>query len=276
LTPRTRIARRRLRCRNPSKPIFFPDNFPDEIFYQLADSTVTLPGGGKAVSSFNLEGAFGGGPVKANDQIVFGRVRFFYKGLQPGATYRITHPYGVDEIQADASGAIRFTEDGGLSIGNFGEALNSRIGPFLKWDTGAPAGYLGDGVTAHAVTGSPYNTNFVHIEAIKAPDADTPLTPLDVQNNQFTVMGKLATTGGVGVDRVTYSRSGTSGGTLDVSRTPKSTRSRWRSADPASTRRDSAARTAITKLASTSPGPRPPPSRSPTSVTCRRARSRCP
>src|SRR3954452_6023402 len=163
---------------DPSKPMSFPDNFPDEMFYQLADSAIlpadlsaadaTAHPAFKAVSSFNLEGAFGGGPPKAKDQIVFGRVRFFYKGLVPGAKYRITHPYGVDEETADDAGAIRFTEDGGVSIGQFGEALNSRIGPWLQWDTGAPAGYLGDGATEHNITGSPYSTNLVHIQGLPA------------------------------------------------------------------------------------------------------------
>jgi hypothetical protein len=200
---------------DPSKPMSFPDNFPDEMFYQLADNTITLPGGGKAVSSFNLEGAFGGGVPKAGDQIVFGRVRFAFRGLQPGATYRVTHPYGVDELTADGSGAIKFTEDGGLSIGQFGEALNSRIGPFLQWDTGAPAGYLGDGATPHAITGSPYSTNYVRIQGVVGPKGEA-ADPLDVQSNLFTVMGKRATIGGVGVDRMTYSRSDSTGGMLDV------------------------------------------------------------
>ncbi len=211
---------------DPSKPRSFPDNFPDEFFYQLADSVIlpadlsaadaTAHPSFKAVSSFNLEGAFGGGPPKANDQIVFGRVRFFYKGLVPGAKYRITHPYGVDEETADDAGAIRFTEDGGVSIGQFGEALNSRIGPFLQWDTGAPAGYLGDGATEHNITGSPYATNFVHIQGIAGAGPADPVDTLDVTKTQFTVMGKKATTSGVGVDRVTYSRTTASDGILDV------------------------------------------------------------
>jgi hypothetical protein len=201
---------------DPSKPMSFPDNFPDEMFYQLADSTITDPAipAFKAVSSFNLEGAFGGGVPKANDQIVFGRVRFFYKGLPTDTKFRITHPYGVDELTSDGSGAIRFTEDGGLSIGQFGEALNSRIGPFLQWDTGAPAGYLGDGATEHAITGSPYSTNFVEIQSLGAdglPDGQ-----FDEKSPLFTVMGKKATTAGVGVDRVTYSRTTASDGMLDV------------------------------------------------------------
>src|SRR5919202_1474674 len=85
---------------DPSKPM----NFPDEAFYQLADSTITDPAipAFKAVSSFNLEAAFGGGAPKANDQIVFGRVRFFYKGLPADTKFRITHPYGVDELSSGA------------------------------------------------------------------------------------------------------------------------------------------------------------------------------
>jgi hypothetical protein len=201
---------------DPSKPMSFPDNFPDEAFYQLADSVITDPAipAFKAVSAFNLEAAFGGGVPKANDQIVFGRVRFFYKGLPTDTKFRITHPYGVDEVSSDGDGAIRFTEDGGLSIGQFGEALNSRIGPFLQWDTGAPAGYLGDGATEHAITGSPYNTNYVQIQSLGAdgqPDGQ-----FDEKSTLFTVMGKKATTSGVGVDRVTYSRTTASDGLLDV------------------------------------------------------------
>jgi hypothetical protein len=201
---------------DPSKPMSFPDNFPDEAFYQLADSTITDPAvpAFKAVSSFNLEAAFGGGVPKANDQIVFGRVRFFYKGLPANTKFRITHPYGVDELESDASGNIRFTEDGGLSIGQFGEALNSRIGPFLQWDTGAPAGYLGDGATEHAITGSPYSTNYVQIQSVGADGA--PDGQFDEKSALFTVMGKKATTSGVGVDRVTYSRTSASDGMLDV------------------------------------------------------------
>jgi hypothetical protein len=201
---------------DPSKPMSFPDNFPDEAFYQLADSTITdaaIPNL-KAVSSFNLEAAFGGGTAKASDQIVFGRVRFFYKGLPKDTKFRITHPYGVDELTSDGTGAIRFTEDGGLSIGQFGEALNSRVGPFLQWDAGAPDGYLGDGATEHAITGSPYSTNYVQIQSLGADGK--PDGTFDEKSTLFTVMGKKATTSGVGVDRVTYSRSTASDGMLDV------------------------------------------------------------
>jgi len=39
-------------------PIAFPGNFPDEFFYFLASSTLTLPGGGRAVLTSGLEAAF--------------------------------------------------------------------------------------------------------------------------------------------------------------------------------------------------------------------------
>src|SRR5689334_13181822 len=30
---------------DPTRPISFPDNYPDEVFYMLADATLTLPTG---------------------------------------------------------------------------------------------------------------------------------------------------------------------------------------------------------------------------------------
>src|SRR3954449_13496345 len=210
-----------------TKPVSFPDNFPKEFFYQLAQSSFTLPSGAKALGVFDLEGSFAPPATTAPDQqIVFGRVRFRIEGLQAGATYTITHPYGVDQLVA-TNGSINYTEDVGLAPGQFGDALNSRIGPFLKWDPNvapaAPAGYTGDGITAHAITGSPMGTDFFRIEgpgvgigAALANQCPTP-SPDCVQNTQFIVQGKLATTAGVNVDRAMYSRAaGAQGGTLDV------------------------------------------------------------
>ncbi|MDP9695929.1 UNVERIFIED_ORG: hypothetical protein J2X79_003506, partial [Arthrobacter globiformis] len=55
-------------------PISFPGNFPDEAFYMLAGSELTLPGGGKAVLVLGLEAAFAN-TVTEGDQVVFGRQR---------------------------------------------------------------------------------------------------------------------------------------------------------------------------------------------------------
>ena len=83
-----------------------------------------------------LEAAFANGGPAVGDQISFGRVRIRVENLVPGATYRVTHPYGVDVFQADeATRSINFTEDIGIGApGDFQGALNSRIGPFLTWD----------------------------------------------------------------------------------------------------------------------------------------------
>jgi hypothetical protein len=191
-----------------TKPIAFPDNFPEEAFYMLVGSGIDVPGGGQLVSTFALEAAFANEVVQG-DQMVFGRVRFIGKDLTPNATYTITHPYGVDELTADDTGTIKYTQDVGVSPGQFGGALDSRIGPFLRWDQGAPAGYLGDPDVEHTVTGSPNNTNYVKLELGKATDADRSLV---AQNDLFTVQGKYATNGGVDVNGATYSN----GGTIDV------------------------------------------------------------
>ena len=221
---------------DPTAPISFPDNFPAEVFYMAAGTDQPLAGGGRAVSTFALEGAFATDTAAAGEQITFGRVRFFYKGLKAGSTYTITHPYGKDKIvaeqdpgAADGVGRIRYTQDIDPVRGQFGGALNSRIGPFLKWDPAAapaaPAGYVGDPDVDHAVVGSPYNTNFVRVEgpglaatpADQCPNPPAGANPADcIQTSLFSLQGKYATNGGVDVDRVTYSRSTASGGTIDV------------------------------------------------------------
>ena len=221
---------------DPSAPVSFPDNFPAEVFYMAAGTDQALAGGGRAVSSFALEGSFASDNPAPGDQITFGRVRFFYKGLKAGAAYTITHPYGKDKIVAEQDpgaaagvGRIRYTQDVEPVRGQFGGALNSRIGPFLKWDPAvapaAPAGYVGDPDVDHAIVGSPYGTNYVRIEgpglAATAADRCSPVpagaNPDDcIVTKLFSLQGKYASNGGVDVDRVTYSREDADGGTIDV------------------------------------------------------------
>src|SRR4051812_28514018 len=218
---------------DPDAPVSFPDNFPAELFYMSAGTDQDLAGGGRAVSTFSLEGAFATDAAAPGEQISFGRVRFFYKGLKTGATYTITHPYGKDKIVAEQDpgaaagvGRIRYTQDIDPVRGQFGGALNSRIGPFLTWDPAvapaAPAGYIGDPDVDHAVVGSPYSTNFVRIEgpglaataADQCPDPPAGANPADcIQTSLFSLQGKYASNGGVDVDRATYSRSAAGGGT---------------------------------------------------------------
>jgi hypothetical protein len=218
---------------DPTQPPTFPGNFPDEFFYQQAgaDSLVSA-GGNKVLAEFDLEGAFGSGPVKAGDQITFARTRYkIVDGLQPNTDYKVTQPYGTDTIHTDA-GATGFfvTEDVGVVPGDFSGALKGRVGPFLQWDNTAPAppaGYVGDGVTPHAVTGSSFNTNFVRIQGpgIGGAAGTTNPNPCPttganayvgavndcIQTNNFVLVGKKSTLGGVDVTRATYERNATGG-----------------------------------------------------------------
>src|SRR3954454_14114687 len=120
---------------HPDQPVSYPDNFPDEFFYQLAGATVTDAADGIDLSiGMDLEGAWAAGEVVEGDQMVFGRIRIRDKGI-PDGEYRVIHPYGIDQFVADGGG-INYTQDIGTTPGAFGQALASRVGPFLKW---APA-----------------------------------------------------------------------------------------------------------------------------------------
>jgi len=80
---------------------------------------------------------------RAGLQLVFSRLRIRILGLQPLATYTITHPYGVETLIANNQGAINQTIDTGiLAPGFFGPVSpGSRVGDtYLKWDAALPPG----------------------------------------------------------------------------------------------------------------------------------------
>ena len=128
------------------------------------------------------------------------------------------------------------TEDIGVGgVGDFSGALGGRVGPFLTWDT-YPADpalkpdaagkdtYIGDGVTAHKIKGSPYDTNIFRIEGPginpsptldACPTVSGPISDC-IETDLFTVQGKLATTSGVTAEQATYSRTSPGSGTIDV------------------------------------------------------------
>ncbi len=88
---------------NPAAPISFPGNFPVEVFYQRAISSMTGPNGETFLLHLALEGSFLNGTTPlAGDQIVFTRVRVRATGVAPGATYTVTHPFGVETIIANS------------------------------------------------------------------------------------------------------------------------------------------------------------------------------
>ncbi len=188
--------------------------FPDEFFYQQASATLTLTGGAQATVGMDLEGAWANDKVVVGDEIVFGRVRIRFPA-PAGQKYRITHPYGIDEVVSD--GAVNFTEDISRTPRAFGGALGSRIGPFLKWDPAvapaAPAGYVGDPAVNHRVVGSPYGTNFVKVERIDA--AGTVLAEVG-RTDLFSIQGRYATNSGVNLDQATYTVGADGKGVVEV------------------------------------------------------------
>src|SRR5438445_3162568 len=187
---------------DPTLPISFPNNFPVELFYSRAISSITV-GTIKAVLNDQFEGSFANGAVAIpGDQVVFGRVRVRILGGAPGGTYTVTHPYGVEVLQADAVGTVNFTQDSArIPAGPAGPALafgtaltTGRIGPFLTAVAPPPpAGFVGNPAAPQTVTGSPCGQNIFRVEGPGFPVGGA-------QTNQFTVLiGKLAHICGNGV-----------------------------------------------------------------------------
>lgn len=188
---------------------------PNEMFYQLANAPVVGTGVNLLVE-LNLEAAYATAVVIPGNEIVFGRIRMRDKTVPAGTVWRVTHPYGVDEITATTAKGMDMTEDIGLAPGAFGAALAGRVGPFLKWDPAvapvAPAGYIGDLITPHTVVGSPYNTNFVKVEKKNLDGTYTLLA----QTDKFLVSGRYATNSGVDVPRAVYTLPASGHATVDV------------------------------------------------------------
>src|SRR3989449_343869 len=191
---------------NPGAPLSFPDNFPDEFFYWRTTADIANIGGvgGRAVLVMSTQAGFGGATGTAADgagaQIVFARhrVRVRPNGLVPGATYTVTGPFGVQSFVASATGTINFTIDEGCPLGavlpcDFTSVLpTNNAGPFLTWDPAVPplptAGFIGDGLIAHTIIGSPFHTNIFRIQG---PNVGGPGVNV-VETNEFVnVIGKI-------------------------------------------------------------------------------------
>jgi hypothetical protein len=184
-----------------AKPASYPDNFPEEAFWFQASAT-----SGNLLYEAALEGAHLNGAVVPGEQMGFGRLRFIVDNLKAGASYKITHPYGVNTFVAAPDkkvptlGRIKQTIDAGVCTpsattpcdwAGVGEAFlgDYKVGTtasFLK-QVGAVPGTLGDINTARPVTGAPSGNNFVTVEG---PDAGGP--GVDVLTvSTFTVQGLI-------------------------------------------------------------------------------------
>lgn len=200
---------------NPNQPpLVAPNpansNFPDEAFWWAGEAEMALDGGGDALLVLAREAAFGGADeaVRAGDQVSFSRVRIRATVPVAGATYRVTHPYGVDTFENVPGGprGINFTEDVGCALSpdpndggcDFSDAFFGRVDPFLIWDPAVapapPEGYVGNPNVPHRVVGSPNNTNFFLVEqTTNAQGNPLPGGPVEVgRTAQFAVQGKIA------------------------------------------------------------------------------------
>jgi hypothetical protein len=215
---------------NPSGPIVFPTNFPNEWFYWLTSGRIrNLPGNKNldATLTMALEGAFGNtaGTVVPGQQITFARFRFRVKaGLVAGATYTLTYPFGVETFVASSTGTINFTRDQGCGAPvppacNFAGVLTStNVGPFLRWDAtapAAPAGFLGDPAVDHPIIGSPFGTNFMRLDGPNVGGSNVNT----VQTNVFSVTGKafngvLVTP--LMIDRTSFTRTAAGSSEIDL------------------------------------------------------------
>ena len=175
--------------------------FGQKAYYWSADAEISGVGSGGTGSAplhIALTASFSGDITSSipadGDQIVFVRISVGpITGLTPNEVYKVTHPYGVlMNLRTDSSGTISIQiQDIGCALapcGDFSAALGSGIGPFLIWNpiSDAPSGYIGDIRTAHAVSGSPFGTNYFGIDGPNAGGSGVS----HIQTNNFTVQGK--------------------------------------------------------------------------------------
>lgn len=132
---------------NGTAPETFPNNFALEHFYWAANSGIRKVAVGTqtvvVMLVAGLEGSFINNisPIPG-DQIVFARVRIKINPVPYDGDYTVYTPFGKFFFPGQLAGQKRgifFTADVGLSVGQFQQALDGRIGPFLLPST-APGG----------------------------------------------------------------------------------------------------------------------------------------
>lgn len=193
---------------NPNAAISFPNNFPSESFYYIADSNTLNVGPdrkGKAVFRMALEAAFASGAPQAGQQITFLRINMKKTGgLRPNSTYTATHPFGTFNFSTDrngntiigGSGQAYRAEDGSFTPGAPNvfsfllPATNTNINKFLAAiNPAAPAGYIGrPGATQTIANG--INGGFFRITG---PDIGGRGIN-SIQTNLWRVAGRIDTT----------------------------------------------------------------------------------
>jgi hypothetical protein len=176
-------------------PVLEPKAPNDEAFYSSATADLSGPGSQSFSISFDVEAAYLGDTV--DSAITFGRIQLSMDGVTPNGVYTVEHPYGTDTWTAEPDGTLLGGRRAAQRIetsGDFDDTLTSPIGPYLRWDTGAPDGYIGNGVTPHKVVGGPVR-NFVRISGPGLPALVTdPISGAvsgGITTDLFVVEGKL-------------------------------------------------------------------------------------
>jgi hypothetical protein len=184
----------------PASPPVFTNEAPnDEAFYMAASAELSGPQGQSVAMEFAIEAAW----LDPETPITFGRIQATLKGLEPNSTYTVEHPWGVSHFTTEPDGTLvggKRAAQREETDGTFADTLSTPIGPFIR-NVNAPAGYLGNGLTAGPVTGSLIR-NSIRVtgpglpqEVLSEPDPitgeQTILQAAGITTDQFTVEGKL-------------------------------------------------------------------------------------
>jgi hypothetical protein len=168
-------------------------NFPDEAFYWYADARINRPSGGLVRLVIAKEGAFTTPLPSIGNEITFDRIRVRIDQLTPGATYTITHPFGVMTATADSNGGIVINS----SLKTTATASTASTAP-----TSLSTASTADGFTAAPTSGT----------ATATADG-TAVAPAD-----GTAIAPADGTGAAALDGIT-AKSGGSGGGAEINTT---------------------------------------------------------
>ncbi|HEX2728590.1 MAG TPA: hypothetical protein VHM16_02480, partial [Rubrobacteraceae bacterium] len=145
-------------------------NLPDEAFYAAARAETDLDDGGKIRWRAVLEGAFSSPTVRPNRQITFTRTQVTGSNINlaaypVGTVLSFQTPYGemTGEVESDGTLKTRLESPLGVRANGFRPPVTETVtgyGPtILKWDSGAPAGFLGRPLVPHTITGGDGGVN---------------------------------------------------------------------------------------------------------------------
>jgi hypothetical protein len=172
-------------------------NFPGEAFYAYASADVTLTGGGRLRWMAALEAAFLTGDVVDGDQMTFTRIQLSGSKINtkvyPVDTVLTARtPYGniSGTVKKDGTLARNRKESAPGTVDNgfrrpVTEATTGYGGSFLRWNAGAPAGFIGDPNVLHAVNGAKAG-NGNSVQLFRGTAAISPAVTL------FSVGGQIA------------------------------------------------------------------------------------